>query len=289
MVLRAGRKMVLSALVAESQGPGREGGTDEEEDGSGAQAGPGMSQSELLSVLREGAAAVLANASAAALTDVQLDELLERGPGGRDNFNTAPSSLDSTAAPSVPEDAVVDVCATGASGRAAVMPAEALLGQAPPDIDLRQLEGVVYARTGPGTAVDRERDREAALSLVIEPGAKRARRERVVMIDGAGTGYGRSVPVFADTLPLVALAGAGDGEDTVPRRRRQWTHMSFCCLCGQAHKPVPPPTPRKKGPGKAGKSKGPPPPPEPVSARCAHCPLVFHDSCLAGRAGGKQG
>jgi hypothetical protein len=86
--------------------------------------------------------------------------------------------------------------------------------------------------------------------------AKRVRKERVVMLDGKGTGYGGAVPVLASTIdkvpdPASAAAAAA------PRfqRGRQWTHMSFCAFCGKRRKPD-------------------------TMCRCAHCPRIFHSECM---------
>jgi hypothetical protein len=115
---------------------------------------------------------------------------------------------------------------------------------------------------------------------------KRVRKERVVMVDGRGTGYGGAVPMLAEMLEREVEPK----EEGFRSRGRQWTHQCFCVMCGKAPElaePAPPPPEEEEG--KKGKSKdsGGEVAPEPGPAivapvKCAHCPFIFHVGCMNG-------
>jgi hypothetical protein len=114
------------------------------------------------------------------------------------------------------------------------------------EVDLRQLGKFVYQRK------KAKKGNEAALSFDFLE--KRKRVERIKMVDGKGTGYGAAVPVLASNLE--------ESDDEVHRnpvtlhkRGREWTHQQFCCLCGKRNE-------------------------HDATLRCAHCPRIFHTTCL---------
>lgn len=63
---------------------------------------------------------------------------------------------------------------------------------------MHQLDGVTYTKGGEAPAIKgrRRRAEEVSLDALVE--GKRQRKERVVMVDGKGTGYGGAVPVLAE-------------------------------------------------------------------------------------------
>lgn len=278
MVLRADRKMILSDMVTESAEGGSSANNNNADEN--VRSGPGMSQAELLSVLREGAKAVLGTSGSEAISDEQLDQILERQ--GRDN------TLSDFSSTNAENSLLVDTCASTSEE---IKPS-GLLGvdlAALGEVNLRELEGVVYSKK-----VDVKDGRLRMVGgivcddalLEIDDGqerVKRARKERIVMVSGAGTGYGKMVPILADSIEVTVESELSESR----RRSRAWLHMPFCCLCG--HNDKPPPvldTVYKKG--KKVKKSYEEEKPEPIATRCAHCPFTFHDSCLAGRVG-KQG
>lgn len=91
-------------------------------------------------------------------------------------------------------------------------------------------------------------DPEGACELVTR---KRVRKERVVLLNGRGTGYGAAVPVLLESLERPRGDDAAESSSPRRARGRQWQHQHFCVLCG--------------------KSKN----PDSIS-RCAHCPRAFH-------------
>jgi hypothetical protein len=164
------------------------------------------------------------------------------------------------------------------------------------EVDVRHLEGVNYEKAkhdfdkglhggrGGGGGEDSE---------LVELGVRK-RKQRLVMVDGRGSGYGRSVPVLADEYArsqkeeaeaekaaekaaLKAAGGGGgegegatgekeDGTSAGPKRvRREWEHESECFLCQEALVTAGA-KPTKKG----------------ETFKCGYCPKVFHTPCLAG-------
>jgi len=70
------------------------------------------------------------------------------------------------------------------------------------EVDMHQLDGVTYTKGGNAVKPEgngkRRRGTEVNLDDLIF--TKRQRRERVIKVDGKGTGYGGSVPVLAEQL-----------------------------------------------------------------------------------------
>jgi hypothetical protein len=175
------------------------------------------------------------------------------------------------------------------------------------EVDLRQLGSTFYDKKK-RKATTKAEMAAAAFAVNIDGvlDGKRVRKERVVMVDGRGTGYGGAVPVLAENLEREALdnaaaAGVGAAGDALPSRSRGrlWSHHSFCCMCGKTTEPpapAPAPVPetlaedkknskaKKSGAGPASGAAAAAPVVDPASApvKCAHCPFVFHLGCCNG-------
>jgi hypothetical protein len=192
-----------------------------------------MSKSELAALIRFGANAVVEQEGGGEMTDDELERMLGR-------------------ISQIEGHEVEDAAAKSSSSSSNVISGEAALlerHQKLKEVDLRQLGNTMYTRKKP-----RDKD-EAGQNMDLILNDKRARKERVVMIDGRGTGYGGDVPVLADSVIEAAPV-------TISIRRtrtRVWKHQHCCALCG-------------KRASKAGEG----------TSRCAHCPHVFHAPCMEG-------
>ena len=80
---------------------------------------------------------------------------------------------------------------------------------------------------------------------------KRSRKERIVMVDGRGTGYGGAVPMLAENMSATAAVPIAAAR----AKTRQWDHFKFCGFCGKSKLSE-------------------------TMSRCAHCPRVFHGHCM---------
>jgi hypothetical protein len=248
------------------------------------------------------------------MTNEQLDILLERQ--GRDNtiitFNSSKSNIKSSEV-----EQVVDMCnpvkiEASETSTALLMTEKPRLGvslsemrlSALPEIDLRQLEDVLYKANLKGSksihSVDGIDIDYSNVGDDADIPTKRVRKDRIVMVDATGSGYGGLVPMLAEYMDTKAItnssssSGANDDEDKgfSRRRGRTWYHMDHCCLCGQRDKPAPPPATVLSGHKRKARkvhNNAIVMIPEAVNIKCAHCPLVFHESCLSGKAGTKQG
>jgi hypothetical protein len=262
MVQRAAKKLLLSGMVAESRFD-----DDVDDEDIVKPSGPGMSQAELLSVLREGAAAILTTGdSSCQLSESQLDLLISRSYcTNSGSITTVPDEFNSNSDGSNEEN---------------IKNIDDILSN---EVNLRELEGVMYTKANDSHSRIRKSEGlelDDTVLFAANP-TKRIRKERIVMVDGTGSGYGGMVPILADTMDVQI----SETQDIVPNRRRNWSHMYHCCLCGYINKPLESPTSASR----SKKKRSQPVMPEVISVRCAHCPLVFHDSCLNGRAGFKQG
>lgn len=285
MVSRAEKKLFLNAMVAETDAEELDSnGVEREEDEDENQAlgigGSTMSKGELASLIRFGANAVFESAGNTQISDCDLDKLLERQ--GRDkpsitveNKNlTASSSSSSSSSTSAPLSADEKASAS-ASAAAAAMSAGLAMDDLEAvqaalrdrmelltEVDLRQLGNTLYTKRkskpkSEGIDVKNIVGMEDGDCAEIEESAgnKRIRKERVVMIDGKGTGYGGAVPVLVDSIDVPA------GPAPISRHRsRAWTHMPFCAFCARS------------------KSTD-------INSicKCAHCPRVFHTKCMEER------
>lgn len=257
MISRAEKKLFLNAMVAEIDPDEQLNEHGEKEASAGGDisdvmqalgiGGSSLSKGELASLIRFGANAVFEgeNASQHHITDEELDRLLERK--GRD-----------LEVISVPLTGSVSAANAAAEAQAAKEEADAFeAAQASlkervsslKEVDLRQLGDVVYNKkktSGRTSTIN--------TSLIIEDDTKRERKERIVMVDGRGTGYGGAVPILSDNMQ--SSARDEDVDVVVAKTRgRQWKHRTFCTLCARAVKEDQP------------------------YHKCAHCPFVFHQPC----------
>ena len=282
MVSRAEKKLFLNAMVAETDPDELEDGKNgefEEGEGDESQAlgigGATMSKGELASLIRFGANAVFESAGNTQISDVDLDKLLERQ--GRDKPSisveivaTLPAPLSSSCF-SEKSSASASAAAAAMSTGLAMDDLEAVQAalrdrmELLTEVDLRQLGNTLYTKrkTRPKSeGIDVKnivgRGEEEGLEADIEDFSnsnKRIRKERVVMVDGKGTGYGGAVPVLVDSMDRPAPP------PVISRHRsRVWTHMNFCAFCA--------------------KSKS-----TDLNSicKCAHCPRVFHTNCMEER------
>mmetsp|Transcript_3589 Transcript_3589/g.8168 ORF Transcript_3589/g.8168 Transcript_3589/m.8168 type:complete len:1295 (-) Transcript_3589:416-4300(-) len=297
MVSRAEKKLFLNAMVAE-QDPDEqlhEAGTEEcQEADAKKQAeisqalgigGTAISKGELASLIRFGANAVFEGGGAGNscggdvlgkdITEEELDMLLEMQ--GRDQ--PPPQKEQSEADRVEVEVEVVDEI--GRAQQALKDRMEMLQ-----EVDLRQLGT---------THFELKKKKKKARAVSEEVGTvdgvldyKRVRKERVVMVDGKGTGYGGAVPMLAEMMEKEVEPKEDSGFRS---RGRQWTHQCFCVMCGKAPELEPAPEETEEG-KKKGKSKDPSgevalePGPAVAPVKCAHCPFIFHVGCINGPESG---
>ena len=286
MVSRAEKKLFLNAMVAETDADELdENGVEREEDEDENQAlgigGSTMSKGELASLIRFGANAVFESAGNTQISDCDLDKLLERQ--GRDKPSitveskshitsslSSSSSSQCSASLSADEKASASASAAAAAMSAGLAMDDLEAVQAAlrdrmellTEVDLRQLGNTLYTKRkskpkSEGIDIKNIVGMEDGDSAEIEDSTnnKRIRKERVVMIDGKGTGYGGAVPVLVDSIDVPA------GPAPISRHRsRAWTHMPFCAFCARS------------------KSTD-----QNCICKCAHCPRVFHTRCMEER------
>jgi SWI/SNF-related matrix-associated actin-dependent regulator of chromatin subfamily A member 5 len=242
IVLRAEKKLFLNAIVAETDPDEMmnehvEGSTcDSIGEALGIGGGTAMSKAELASLIRFGANAVFESVSQGVqITDTELHQMLELD--GRDlvSIPSAPSSENLATADE-------DLRAAPGLDNSYTERFEKLQ-----EVDLRQLGDVVFTKK-----VKKVSSSTLNESNIMDFDAKRARKERIVMVDGKGTGYGGAVPMLADQVSTSAEPVAAP---SVSLKTRQWEHLKFCGFCG--------------------KSKF-----LETMSRCAHCPRAFHADCM---------
>lgn len=231
MVSRAEKKLFLNAMVAERD-PDEQLDEQSEADALGI-GGSSISKGELASLIRFGANAVIdsENSKSQSINDEELDVFLERT--GRDNSNTKPDVKDD---PDAFEKAQASIRERNEKLQ---------------EVDLRQLGNVVFTKKKPDKKKSLADEQKQILESVT-PG-KRQRKERIVMMDGKGTGYGGAVPVLADSIEVEKPKQSMD-EEEIRGRGRLWSHRMFCTLCGRSDNFT-------------------------NIVKCAHCPLVFHQTC----------
>ena len=324
MVSRAEKKLFLNAMVAEAD-PDEQlhesGSSEEQSEDAKRQAeisealgigGTSISKGELASLIRFGANAVVEGSmeheqgiAGNQISDEDLDALLEMQ--GRDipraskvttdikNDNNSSNSNNNTTSSGV--NLLNSTSNTELDELAKAQQALRDRMQMLKEVDLRQLGNTIYDKkkrksTGKTEGVAMELDNAGNIPGVLD--SKRVRKERVVMMDGRGTGYGGSVPVLAETIEKETPVETGDGLK-FRTRGRIWSHHTFCCMCGKnAEIPTPPvvvETVEEIKKSKTGKMSRNPSTVElaavtdvPVNApvKCAHCPFIFHLECCNG-------
>jgi hypothetical protein len=312
MVSRAEKKLFLNAMVAEAD-PDEQlheaGSAEEESEDARRQAeisealgigGTAISKGELASLIRFGANAVFEGSvdnqqgiAGNQISDEDLDALLEMQ--GRD-LPRAPkvTSDDSTSSVGLPISTSGEELDELAKAQQALKDRMQMLKE----VDLRQLGSTIYdkKKRKSSSRSDVNTDADAAGNIPGILDTKRVRKERVVMVDGKGTGYGGAVPVLAETMEKEVIPDAEDGLK-FRSRGRMWSHHTFCCMCGKnAEVPAPPVVapveeePKKAKNGKMSRSTSSadlaalaaPEVPVIAPVKCAHCPFIFHLECCNG-------
>jgi hypothetical protein len=228
-----------------------------------------MSKSELASLIRFGANAVF-EAEQEDYTDDDLEVLLGKKTATA-TATTATSSGTSTDTGSITGDGLSSATvgstdgtdATSAEGDAGVALSQRGTQRGLVEVDLRQLEGISYHKRG--TVDSSSSGNTAAAAGSSSSGAngdgassssgskssasaveaalrqleahtvlgKRDRKQRVVMVDGKGTGLRGSIAVLADNMSddESAAASAAAAGSASKRVRRCWDHETTCLIC----------------------------------------------------------
>ena len=205
--------------------------------------GTAISKSEIASLIRFGANAIIESSESREISDPQLDRLLERANG---------KSM---------RDLMDDTVTLDVDLPMNVQDEQTIVGNImKEEVDLRQLGNLVYnkkkvsAKDRASSAAELATDEDVTLL------GKRAVKARVVMVESKGSGYYGPVPVLAETQSPAPIAGA-KVEEPSNRKERSWDHIDFCILCG---------TGKSIRPSEATN----------VLQGCTHCPRTFHINCL---------
>lgn len=275
-----------------------------------------MSKGELASLIRFGANAIYdgkeEDSQGQQISDKELDAMLER-PGGRDASIVAPGVRRSSSGSHLVENGATPHSSDASSevvgdpferAQQSLRDRMGLLKE----VDLRQLDDIIYRKkTAKENAASLDAD--SLNADLIGAVGKRVRKERIVMVDGRGTGYGGAVPMLSAQVEAAAAEEAEPEERVVSfRRGRQWHHISYCVLCGrkkspsqiEAEKEEKKRKKRKRSRGSNGRRRSEPSlaakefPDPAVAVKCAHCPWVVHFDCaarysLSTRGGGSAG
>ena len=146
------------------------------------------------------------------------------------------------------------------------------------EVDLRQLGSVFYDKRKRKSTGNADIDIIICandLNSMVE--GKRIRKERIVMVDGKGSGYGNSVPILSENIEKESGSGAVDTSTVASlRRSRQWSHQEFCVLCG-----INPANDHMQTKSAAHGSRVLLSGCDMTPLKCAHCPFIFHSSCIA--------
>jgi hypothetical protein len=220
-----------------------------------------MSKSELASLIRFGSNAVF-EAEQEDYTDDDLEVLLGKKTAATSSSTaTSSTSTDATAGAAGAAIASADTD-TSAEADAGVALSQRGTQRGLVEVDLRQLEGISYHKrgtadsssSGSGTAAAGSSGTsgdggsssgskssasavEAALRQLEAHTVlgKRDRKQRVVMVDGKGTGLRGSIAVLADNMSdddsTAAAAAAAAGSSASKRVRRCWDHETTCLIC----------------------------------------------------------
>lgn len=260
MISRAEKKLFLNAMVAEIDPDEQlnEGSDISDVMQALGIGGSSLSKGELASLIRFGANAVFESETTAQhqMSDTELNTLLERK--GRDLVDvdhTIGHALSSSSSTANAEANSTDITTTKQSAEEdafeAVQSALRERIHTLKEVDLRQLGDFVYEKKKIGRQAFINED------LILMDDIKRDRKERIVMVNGKGTGYGGSVPILNENMvveDVLKITDDNDANNAGKFRGRQWTHRTFCTLCA-------------RGVGDDGYHK------------CAHCPFVFHQRC----------
>jgi len=138
------------------------------------------------------------------------------------------------------------------------------------EVDLRQLGSVFYDKRKRKSTGNADMDIIANdLNSLVE--GKRIRKERIIMVDGKGSGYGTSVPILSENIEKEEGI-VNTSIITALRRSRPWTHQVFCVLCG-----INPANDHMQSKSSSRMLSG----CDMTPFKCAHCPFIFHSNCIA--------
>lgn len=259
MLRKAEKKLYLNAMVGEDTSGGGdndgEGCQNEDEDGAAltiaeeARSG-GITKAELASLIRYGANAIVGGGGGsendtgtmntkAGMLDSELYDLLERdgrksGEKNEKSKGTSEQDNTSTSTQEGQPSEVADLdCVNARISSNLLM-----------EVDLRQLGTMVYpdANTVASNVIDGKGDsgngnvkkRKAKRESVAEDAIlldKRQRKNRIVMVDAAGSGYGAaSIPVLSNNMAVdeeeeLAIQAAKRKKEEKEKRRRAWRHL----------------------------------------------------------------
>lgn len=146
------------------------------------------------------------------------------------------------------------------------------------EVDLRQLGSVFYDKRKRKSTGNADIDIIICandLNSMVE--GKRIRKERIVMVDGKGSGYGNSVPILSENIEKESGSGVNDTSTVASlRRSRPWSHQEFCVLCG-----INPANDRMLSKSATHGSRVLLSECDMTPLKCAHCPFIFHSNCIA--------
>jgi hypothetical protein len=229
-----------------------------------------MSKSELASLIRFGANAVF-EAEQEDYTDDDLEVLLGKKTAATAPAATSSTTTDATGdtgdrLSSATVGTTVGTDATSSEADAGVALSQRGTQRGLVEVDLRQLEGISYHKRGTadsssssgtaaaaaGSSSGTNGDGAASSSSGSKSSAsaveaalrqleahtvlgKRDRKQRVVMVDGKGTGLRGSIAVLADNMSddesTAASAAAAAAGSASKRVRRCWDHETTCLIC----------------------------------------------------------
>jgi hypothetical protein len=222
MIARAEKKLFLNAMVAEVDPDedidDAQGEAEAENDVNAALGigGSSMSKTELASLIRFGANAVIesSNSNESEMPEDELDSLLERS--GRSNEPVNKESSENTS------DNVDHLEAAQQVLRERLEKLE--------EVDLRQLGDKIYTKKKVKTDT---KSLGFILGEINEVTDKRVSKKRITMVNGKGSGYGGAVPVLNETIEKEAAPVP----EKLRSRGRDWCHHEFCVLCAKRKLP----------------------------------------------------
>ena len=222
MIARAEKKLFLNAMVAEVDPDedidDAQGEAEAENDVNAALGigGSSMSKTELASLIRFGANAVIesSNSNESEMPEEELDSLLERS--GRSN---EPVNKESS------ENSSSNVDHLEVAQQVLRERLEKL-----EEVDLRQLGDKIYTKKKVKTDT---KSLSFILGEINQVTDKRVSKKRITMVNGKGSGYGGAVPVLNETIEKEAAPVP----EKLRSRGRDWCHHEFCVLCAKRKLP----------------------------------------------------
>jgi SWI/SNF-related matrix-associated actin-dependent regulator of chromatin subfamily A member 5 len=276
MVSRAEKKLFLNAMVAERDMDNDDTGSNMAGESDAANdimqalgvGGSTLSKGELASLIRFGANAVFDSSGGNSnlndnLSDEDLYKLLERN--GRDMEEISVTLAQSVSAANAAaeeshhrqhaESSYSDEARNADAFEAAQLALKERM-QTLKEVDLRQLGDMIYTKKKTST-----KQSSIDTSLILTDSGPRERKQRIIMVDGKGTGYGGAVPVLNENMGVEEEPSTEDVAGSYGKLRgRSWWHRTFCTLCAKD-------CVQEEAMHNVAYNK------------CAHCPFVFHQRC----------